>query len=315
MFTVRENFNTTPLSGFKIGGRVRYFVELADEQDLPELFNRIQQSRLPYFIMGESSNLFLGAENYDGWAIKIALKGINQEGEIFQAKAGNLLAELVEKTVQAGYRGLQKLKGIPGTVGGAIRGNAGSFGTEISATLTEVKIFDPAKMEFKILKKPACAFRYRESIFVLQKDLVIVSAKFSLLKEEKTKLVAELEKIVAQRKAKPYSYYPSGGSIFKNIRPDQIEDKKAREFLVKKYQEKTGSQKVDFIPAGFLLEEAGLKGKRNGRAGFSKRHGNVIINFGGAKAAEVLALISLAKKKVRTKWGLELEEEIVCAGL
>jgi UDP-N-acetylmuramate dehydrogenase len=315
MFTIQKNFDTTPLSSLKIGGRVRYFVELEEEADLPELFSQIKRSRLPYFVFGGSSNLFLADKNYKGWAVKIALKGIRQKDNFFQAKAGNLLAELIRQTIQTGYGGLHKLSGIPGTVGGAIRNNAGSYGTEISDTLLETKIFSVPEMKFKIFQKKECNFQYRKSIFVSQQGIIIVSAKFSLRKEDKKKLLDEAEKILSQRSKLPYAFYPSGGSIFKNIPLEQIKDRKNRDILLSDYLEKTGLQKTHFIPAGYLLENLGLKGEKIGQACFSKEHGNIIINLGNAKPEDVLALIALAKKRARDKWGIPLEEEIVCVGI
>lgn len=315
MFSVQENFNVTPLSSFKIKSKVRYFVELKDEKDLPKLFKEIKKSRLPYFIMGEASNLLFCTEEYNGWAVKLAPMGINYAEGIFQVGAGDLLLKLIQEMTRAGYGGLHKLVGIPGTIGGAIRGNAGSYGTEISDALLEVNFFDTDKMVFGVLKKSECQFKYRRSIFVDRKNLVIIAAKFSSEPWDYQELEKEMNRILEKRKNKSYGQYPSAGSIFKHIGLEEIKDEKQRSGLVQNYQKKTGLKNVNFIPAGYLLEKIGLEGKQAGQAKISPEHGNIIINLGGATAQDILALINLAETEVSNKWGISLQQEIVCIGL
>jgi UDP-N-acetylmuramate dehydrogenase len=315
MISIQENFDTTPLSSFKIGSEARYFVELKNKKDLPELFKRIKKSRLPYFILGGASNLLFCTKKYNGWVIKFAPRGIKREANIFQVGAGDLLSRLIQEMARENYGGLHKLIGIPGTVGGAIRGNAGSYGTEISDLLLEVEFFDVDKMVFGVFKKTECHFEYRSSIFTNQKNLIITTAKFSSEKENREELEKEMNKILGQRKSQPYSKYSSAGSIFKYVNPEEIKDKEQRRILVHEYQKKAGLKNIHSIPAGYLLGKIGLKGKRIGQAMISREHGNIIINLGEATAKDVLALINLAETEVKDKWGICLKKEIVCIGL
>jgi UDP-N-acetylmuramate dehydrogenase len=178
---------------------------------------------------------------------------------------------------------LENLSGIPGTLGGALRMNAGAFGSEISDHLKEVEILQPDG-EILVLSKEEIGFSYRTAPRI--KHRIILGGKFVLKSAGVEELLVAREKILAKRDEKQPWQFPSAGSVFKRP-PGKF--------------------------AGQLIEECGLKGKRYGRAGVSGKHSGFIVNYGGANAAEVLSLIHLIQRTVLEKFGvqLELEQELI----
>jgi UDP-N-acetylmuramate dehydrogenase len=191
------------------------------------------------------------------------------------------LSKLVNFSLDRGLVGLEFLAGIPGEVGGAIRGNAGAFGGEIKEYIESVEVI----RDGKIIEVPAAEadFKYRESAFKHNND-IILSGIFKL-KEGNAKEAQEKAKEYLEYRKEKHPWEPSAGSTFKNIK-----DKR--------------------LAVGKLIEDCGLKGRRVGNAKISEKHANFIVNLGNAKAADVLELISLAKKCVKEKFNIDLEEEI-----
>ena len=194
--------------------------------------------------------------------------------------------------------------GIPGTIGGAVRGNIGAFGNSIKDVLKEVEVFDFLKFKIKRLNLKKCNFWEKGGIFKKNKNLIILSAIFELYPFKKKEIKKKINFYLDYRK-KNHPTFPSAGCIFKNFL-GKIKDKKLLEQFPKLRE---FNQKRE-IPAGFLIEKTGLKGKRIGKAEISKKHANFIINLGKAKAEDVLKLINLTEKKVKEKFGVELEKEI-----
>jgi len=213
----------------------------------------------------------------------------NRWGVKIVAEAGTPLAALVFKTLKLGATGFEWAVGIPGTVGGAVCGNSGAFGKSISDVIDRVEVFDAEKLTIKELKKDDCYFGYRESLFKKNKNLVILKATFLVKKGNKKEIENKIKEYLTGRRGKYPGNFPSIGSIFKNP--------PGRKFS-----------------AGKLIEKAGLKGKRAGGVKISEKHGNFILNVGRGKSADVKKLIKLAKKRVKNKFGIELEEEIQYLG-
>jgi UDP-N-acetylmuramate dehydrogenase len=218
--------------------------------------------------------------------------------------AGLPLMKLVLKCSKIGATGLENLAGIPGTLGGAIWGNAGAFGREIGDLVEKVKVLElkNSKLKIKELKKKDCKFGYRESIFKKKKNWIILEAILRLKKGNKREIREKIKKILKLRREKQPLEFPSAGSVFKNV-PVKDLPKKIR----KKFKDKI---KDGFLPVGFLIDIAGLKGYRIGGAKISEKHANFIVNLGKAKAKDVLELIKLIKRKIKRKFGIELKEEI-----
>jgi len=254
--------------------------------------------------LGKGSNILVADKGYKGLLINFQFSIFNfqsiSNSKIFKIVAGTglSLGKLVNTSVDRRLTGLEWAVGIPGTVGGAIWGNAGAFGKSIANIIKEVKVFDAKELRIKNYELRDCKFGYRDSIFRHKKNLIILSVTLKLKKGEKKEIKEKMIEFLNYRKRTQPLNYPSAGSIFKNPK------------LFKKFSELEKFNKNGQIPAAWLIGKCGLKGKRIGNAQISKKHANFIVNLGNAKAADVKRLINLAKKKVKNKFKIELKEEI-----
>ena len=177
--------------------------------------------------------------------------------------------------------------GIPGTIGGSVRGNAGAFKHSIADVLKQVEVFDVKEQKIKIFQNKDCKFNYRSSIFKKNPQLIVLSADFNLEKGNKQDIVQKMQEHLKHRTKTQPAGFPCAGSVFKNS--------------------------TDF-PAGQLIEQCGFKGKKIGKVEVSEKHANFIINTGGGTAKDVMALMDLIKQEVKKKTGIILEEEIQYLG-
>jgi len=242
-----------------------------------------KKSNLPFFILGGGSNILVSDKGYNGLVIKIKNQKSKIKNNRILAEAGLALNRLVELSLKNNLTGMEWAVGIPGTIGGAIYGNAGAFKKSMKDLIKEVEVFDTKDEKIKIFKNKDCKFGYRDSIFKKKKNLIILSASLQLKKGKKMKIKEKIKRYLNYRKETQPLNFPSAGSIFKNPK--------------------------NFY-AGFLIEKCGLKGKRIGNAKISEKHANFIVNLGNGKAKDVKKLIKLIKKKVKNKFKIELEEEI-----
>jgi len=291
---IKKNISLVPHTTFKIGGKARYFFNAKSADDLMQAVRLAQKNKMPIFILGGGSNVLVSDKGFDGLVIKVkspCLSTGRQKSKVKSNKiyvdGGVLLSKIVEESIKWELIGLEWAAGIYGTVGGAIRGNAGAFGGSIADLVKTVKVFNTQNLTTKILKNKDCKFEYRDSIFKHNKNLIILSAELKLEKGDRKKSEKLIKEYLAQRKEKQPLEYPSAGSIFKNP---------------KNYS------------AGYLIEQCGLKGKKIGKAMISTKHANFIVNTGGAKAKDVVKLINLCKQKVKEKFKIKLEEEIEYLG-
>ncbi|MBU3964288.1 UDP-N-acetylmuramate dehydrogenase [Patescibacteria group bacterium] len=319
---VQENISLAQHTTFKIGGNAKYFFVAQTKDNILKAVKAAQKCGLPFFILGGGSNILFSDNGFDGLIVKIqnppariatpahsrySVSGGQSvaggkskiQNNIIYAEAGVMLSYLVRLTEEAGLSGLEWAAGIYGTVGGAVRGNAGAFGGQILDVLKGVEYFDVVKDEIRQCNNRECHFDYRSSIFKENKNLIILSCEFELQKGDKENIKEKIDKYENYRLERHPLNYPSAGSIFKNP--------KLREDIIKNYPK---IAKNGFVPAGFLIEQAGLKGKIIGKAQISEKHCNFIINLGGATAKNVLKLIGLVKKEIKNKFQIDLEEEI-----
>jgi UDP-N-acetylmuramate dehydrogenase len=277
-------------SNFRIGGRADYFFEA---NSLPEFMKSILLARehpFPYFIIGGGYNLLFADDGFRGLIIKNRVKGIKQgekKAEI-EALAGTPLRDLIQFSIDSSLSGFEFLAGIPGTVGGAVFSNAGAFGQSIGEFLKEAEILDRKGKRVKV-KKDYFKFRYRHSVLSEKKD-VFLRAVFELHHGEKKKIKARVGKNLEKRKSNhPPQEVACAGSYFKNpVLPD-------------------GSR----VPAAYFLDRVGAKNLRFGGAAVYSGHANFIINKEKASAQDVLRLAQELKQRVKDKFGLELEEEVI----
>lgn len=286
---------------FRIGGPARYFFMAESIEDFSKAIKIVQRFKIPYFILGEGSNLLFSDQGYNGLIIKNKISKL----EISKAKiivgAGVKLSYLFLSSIKFGLTGLEWASGIPGSVGGAVYQNAGAFGSDFSKSIQSVTVLRNGKI-IK-LNKEQCGFIYRGSIFKTNKD-IILEAELRLKKGRRAESQKLIKKYLDYRRlTQPVGY--SAGSVFKNT-PFQ----KLSQICLKTYPQLQTFKESGIIPAGWLIENAGLKGLKIGGAQISEKHANFIINRGRAKAKDVLALIKTIKKIVKRRFGLVINEEI-----
>lgn len=271
-----------PLSEYttlRIGGTAKLIV-FPKEKDILELLEVIKNEGARYFIIGGGSNLLISDRGYDGVIINTKeMNSINLNNGLLTVSAGVSLARAVIFSVKRGLAGLEGLIGIPGTVGGALFGNAGSFGYEIKDCLQDVDFVDE-NLKLKTLKASELNFTYRSS--GLPPNSLIVSARFKLTRDNQNLLERIKEFIEKKRETQPMREL-SAGCVFKN---------------------------PEGISAGYLIDKAGLKGMRTGDIMISSVHANYFINVGKGTASDFLKLMELVKERVFKVFGVELKPEI-----
>ncbi|MDD3497983.1 MAG: UDP-N-acetylmuramate dehydrogenase [Candidatus Moranbacteria bacterium] len=308
MLNIQKNIPLAPYTTFKIGGPAKFFVEAKSESDIADSIDYAKNNNKDFFIFSGGSNLLVSDNGLDGLAIKISNSSIEiKDREVF-CGAGTSLSQLAMETAKNNLGGLEWAAGIPGTVGGAIAGNAGAFGGEISDNLIEVKTLSVEEGKLMTFEKKDCDFGYRNSLFKKNSGkFILISAVFDMEAGKREESEKKIGDIIKKRKEKQ-PRYPSAGSFFKNPVVNKEE-------IINKFERDTGLKiKDDKIPAGWLIEEVGLKGKKIGGAKVSEKHSNFIINTGNATAEDVIILSSLIKAKVRDRFGIQLEEEVKLIG-
>ncbi len=275
-------------TSFKIGGPADVFIYINNLNSAKVLINLINKKIVPFFILGNGTNLLVSDEGYRGIILSFAKceKFLNLENEnIISCSSGIPLARVCVFALQNSLSGLEFAWGIPGSCGGAVFMNAGAYGNDISDIVISCSHLDENGEE-KTLKKEALEFSYRKS-FYSNKSFAITSLKFKLKKDDPKLIRQRMYENILKRKSKQPLEYPNAGSIFK--RPEG-----------------------HFT--GALIEKCGLKGASCGGAAVSEKHSGFIINKGGAKAQDVINLIKFIKEKVYSKFGITLECEIKTLG-
>ncbi len=289
---------------FRIGGAAKYFCVVKSSDEFLAVARAAKENNIPFYILGGGSNLLVADEGFDGLVIKIKneklkIKNENEKLKII-CEAGVPFAKVILESTRQGYSGAEWGFGIPGTIGGAIFGNAGRLGQSISQVVVSVKILDKDLNE-KIISSGECGFSYRESRFKRTCE-IILEADLEFQKKDGNSIEELLNK--AKQVIKKSPPFPSAGCAFKNhqLKEDDV--------LLRSYPELSQRVKGGKIGVGYLIEQCGLKGKQIGGAQIWEGHANYIVNIDGAKAKDVLALIKLCKETVKEKFAINLEEEI-----
>ena len=302
MIRVRINIALASYTTFGVGGRARYFISVSNSAKLIEAVRLAAEKKWPYFLIAGGSNVVFGDKTFSGLVIHFKPKAslCRGQGDALTCLANLPLKHLIKTAIKSGLAGLETLSGIPGTVGGAIVGNAGAYGQTISDCLTRVEIFDGQKIKW--LKKNQCQFVYRDSIFK-SKDWLILRTQFRLAKGDRKALAKKAHEIIKIRSEK---YDPSlrcPGSFFKNVLIKDISSRAKK--LIDQSKVRDGK-----IPTGYLLEAVGAKGMRHGGIYIADFHGNLLINDGHGTYRDVIILTTKLKKLVKNKFGITLEEEV-----
>lgn len=299
---LREHVSLRDFTSIKIGGVCDYFLEADNIEELIKAVIAAREDKIPFFIIGGGSNILVSDYGFGGLVIRnnASNMAILPDKSQVIADSGLNLSQLVLKTVNNGLGGLETLYGIYGTLGGAIYGNAGAYGTEIFNFVKSVTLLTP---ENKLASKSRDWFEptYRESKLKRNKmkDWIILTVKLQLAQNKKEQLLLNLGKIKMQRDEKLLGLGPSCGSIFRNPQPG------------KSYKDPLLAKRNS---AGYLLEQVEAKKMIVGDAGVFAKHANIIENKGKAKAHEVRVLIEEMKNKVKDKFGKDLVEEIEYVG-
>lgn len=298
---IHENELMSKHTSFKVGGSARYFAKTECMNDLKVALDFAQERGLPYFILGNGTNLLVSDKGFD--AVVITLAGefseiVDLGNGAFKVGAATPLGRFARNAMKLGFAGIHKLAGIPGTLGGAIYMNAGAYGQEIGTCCTAVTVLE-SDGNAREYAASECEFGYRQSIFQKLGE-TIVSATFQLpaaSAEGKTAddLEAELAECMAKRKASQPLNMPNAGSTFKRL-------------------EHGSADMPQQIAPGYYIEQAGLKGYRIGGAEVSTVHANFIVNAGGATAADIKQLSEFVQQKVAEKFGIQLKREIILLG-
>ncbi|MEK7373598.1 MAG: UDP-N-acetylmuramate dehydrogenase [Thermodesulfobacteriota bacterium] len=273
-----------------VGGRIDALAFPESEEEIARLVAFLRARQASFLPVGNWTNLIVRDGGYRGVLISLArMRGLsigeNGDGGILvKAEAGVLLSELVNLSVRESLTGMEFCAGIPGSVGGAIRMNAGAYGGEIKDIVAVLRLFVPSE-GFRTANKDTLSFSYRN--LDLPSETIIIGAVFRMRRGDAEGIAGRVREILAGRREKHPLEFRNAGSVFKNPRG---------------------------IPAGRLIEEAGLKGIRTGDAQISEKHGNFIVNRGHATAGEILFLIALVQQRVFEATGHALETEVRIIG-
>lgn len=298
--TFLENVPLSPLSTFGIGGNAKSFISINSPEKLVVVLKWAKANKIEYKIFAGGSNIVFPDEGLNCLVIQILGGNIEVNNYSLTVDSGALLMDFIKKAIHNGLSGLESLYGIPGTIGGAIVGNAGAYGHSISDVVEKVEIWDGG--ERRRLTNSDCQFSYRDSIFK-KKPFIILRAVCKFQRGEAAKLQSISQDIIRLREKKYKPGLKCPGSFFKNIVVSEINPRLLNNINPESIQ-------YGKIPAGYLLEEIGAKGMQVGGIKIADFHGNLFINTGNGTAADVKKLANILKQKVKEKFGIELEEEI-----
>ena len=305
---VKEQEPMTMHTHFRVGGPARWFVEAKKNEEIEAVLDLARQKKVPVFVLGGGSNVLVSDDGYHGLVVKLANRQYKIEGTTVTAEAGVLSAFLARKTAEAGLAGLEWAISLPGTIGGAVRGNAGCFGGEMKDTVTKVYVYrNGGVIE---LSHDQMQFDYRHSV-IKHSDDIILSVVCELKEGDSEQLTATLVDIVDQRKSSQPLYAGSAGCMFKNYEISSNDDLQRLEQEVEIPASMLFRKKIS---TGWLIHQMGLRGTQIGDAKISEEHGNFIVNMGKATASDIIQLVSLVKTRARDQYGIHLHEEIQYVG-
>lgn len=340
---ILEHVALAPLTTLKVGGAARFFAAAVTENDVVAAFQFATEHELPLFILGGGSNVLISDDGFDGLVLQVAVRGIEFDGGVVTAGAGEDWDEFVAACVAKNLAGIECLSGIPGFVGGTPVQNVGAYGQEVSETIEKVRVFDRKSQQFLELNSEDCKFAYRSSIFntTQRERFIVVSVTFRLTENGPPKIaykdlqsvfgdhsptLAETRDAVREIRASKAMLVRqegadsnSAGSFFKNPVVSSEELAKIEQIAavdgladVPRFSAGEGFFKV---PAAWLIEKAGFqKGYQKGNAGLSTKHTLALTNRGNATADEILNLKSQIQSAVAAKFGVELQPEPVMVG-
>lgn len=333
---IKTNVKLSDYSTFKIGALAKFFVIVTSEKELEMALKWARKKRKKVFILGGGSNTLFSDRNFSGLVIKNEIKGMEVVGEnennvIIKSYSGEIWSKLVNFTIERNLYGLENTFYIPGTVGAAPIQNIGAYGMEIKDSFYNLAAIEIKTGKIKYFNLKDCDFSYRHSIFKgkLKGQYFILWVEFKLSKTKKINLsypgiknvliekniedptlkqISEIIFKIREEKLPNPAVLANVGSFFKNpiITRDTFEILKEKFSDIKYFQEENGIK----IPAAWLIEQCGLKGKRLGPVGVYEKQALIIVNYGGAKQRDVLNLVKMIKNEVKNKFNINLETEV-----
>lgn len=272
---------------FRVGGEAMCFLKIGTAGQLKKLIPYFKKVEIPYFILGNGSNLLVGDRGYRGIVLQIGNKmnALRAEGERIRVQAGATLAATAKYALEKGLSGLEFASGIPGTIGGGVVMNAGAYGGEIQQVAALVTVLNP-EGEILELDRECMEFGYRTSV-IKNRPFIVLEVALDLVPEDKDAIRKKMEELAGKRKEKQPLEFPSAGSTFK--RPEGYF-------------------------AGKLIMDAGMRGYRVGGAQVSEKHCGFVVNTGNATAADIARVIKDVKERVKEKFKVTLETEVIFLG-
>ena len=283
-----------------VGGNAMWLVEIDSLHKLQQAQAWAAERALPILYIGDGSNVLFSDKGFRGLVIQNEIQGCDSYSDELDVGGGTDLSELIRKANSLNLTGMECMYGIPGTVAGALVGNAGAYGQEIGDVVTQVSVWSGSQI--RVLAAADLQFDYRHSVFKTEPDQFILQCQLRLARSSK-KLQKRSDEILSKRNPK----YPPGlrcpGSFFKNIPIEKLSKttlEKVEHFVM-----------FDKVPAGRLLEAVGANGSRRGDAQIAPYHGNLIMNTGHATTRDILWLANLYAGKVWERFQVRLEPEIL----
>lgn len=284
---IRINEPMSKHTTFRIGGEADCFLQIETEVQLRQILNYLQQLEIPYFVLGNGSNLLVSDEGLAGVVLEIAdkMSDVRIEDECIIAQAGALMSKIARVAYENGLTGFEFAAGIPGTIGGGVVMNAGAYGGELKQVVTKVTVMD-TEGNLLDLDNETMEFGYRTSA-IKNHPFIVTQVYIQLAPGNKEEIKSVMDDLAAKRREKQPLEYPSAGSTFK--RPEGYF-------------------------AGKLIMDAGLRGFKVGDAQVAEKHCGFVINRGTATAAEVKQLMCHVQQEVKTQFGVILEPEVIFVG-
>ena len=301
---IQENVPLAPMTTFKIGGPARYFAVVRSESEIREALEWVKIKKIPHIVWAGGSNILVPDEGIEALVMCIENQDLSFFKNTLEADAGCNLLSLIRTASEKGLGGWEKLSGIPGTLGGAIRGNAGAFGPEIKDFVQKVRAFNTGTGDIREFDNAECEFVYRNSFFKRNPEWIVMRVLIELENVDPKDSAGLISRTIAEREKRHIQNVRAAGSFFVN----PVVSKEIQAMFEK---EKGLHSREGRVPAGWLIEKVGMKGARVGDAVASEQHPNYIKNDGKATAKDVLTLARQIKDAVKEKFGVELKEEAV----
>jgi UDP-N-acetylmuramate dehydrogenase len=312
--TFPQALQNEPMSkhtSFRIGGPARLYVIANSSDEAIRALQLAKEQAIPTVVFGGGSNLLVSDDGYQGLLIQMANRAIQIDGTTVIAESGAITGLVARKTVDAGLTGFEWAIGVPGTIGGAVYGDAGCYGGEMRDAIVSVDAYRLSDGRRVQLSKEDCRFGYRESLFKQEPHLILGCTLNLKPSPDPAAGKQRMEDIMRQRKEKQPLEQSSAGCAFKNF---EFTDEAELELLRRDVTVPDSMLKNKSLGAGWLVDQAGLLGQAVGQVEVSTKHGNFLVNKGQARAQDVIGLISLIKRKIRDEFGIEMHEEVQYVG-